>query len=158
VEVARFFMGFTQRESCGKCTPCRIGTKRMLEMLERITGGEGTMEDLEMLEDTAEFVKARSLCGLGKSAPLPVLSTLKYFREEYLEHIQQHKCRSHVCPALRNYVIDHDMCRVCGRCVRGCPVQAIKGSANKSFTIDADKCIKCGSCLSTCPFNAIKVQ
>ena len=158
VEVARFFMGFTQRESCGKCAPCRIGTKRMLEMLERITGGEGTMEDREMLEDTAEFVKARSLCGLGKSAPLPVLSTLKYFREEYLEHIQEHKCRAHVCAAMRSYVIDHDMCRVCGRCVRGCPVQAIQGSANKSFTIDADKCIKCGSCLSTCPFNAIKVQ
>jgi len=158
VEVARFFMGFTQRESCGKCGPCRIGTKRMLEILDRITAGEGTMEDLEKLEETAKFVKERSLCGLGKSAPLPVLSTLKYFRDEYLEHIQEHKCRAHVCTAMRNYVIDPDKCKGCTKCARGCPVDAISGSVRKPHTIDPAKCIKCGSCVETCPFGAISVQ
>jgi len=158
VEVARFFMSFTQRESCGKCGPCRIGTKRMLEILDRITAGEGTMEDLEKLEETAKFVKERSLCGLGKSAPLPVLSTLKYFRDEYLEHIQEHKCRAHVCTAMRNYVIDPDKCKGCTKCARGCPVDAISGSVRKPHTIDPAKCIKCGSCVETCPFGAISVQ
>ncbi len=158
VEVARFFMGFTQRESCGKCGPCRIGTKRMLEILERITAGEGKMEDLEILEETAKFVKERSLCGLGKSAPLPVLSTLKNFREEYVEHIQEHKCRAHVCTAMQSYVIDPEKCKGCTKCARNCPVEAITGNKKEAHTIDTSKCIKCGTCLENCPFGAIEVQ
>lgn len=158
VEVARFFMGFTQRESCGKCGPCRIGTKRMLEILEKIVAGKGTMEDLEKLEETAVFVKERSLCGLGKSAPLPVLSTIKNFREEYLEHIQEHKCRAHVCKAMQNYVIDPDKCKGCGKCARNCPVSAISGEKKAPHTIDTAKCIKCGTCKDNCPFAAIEVR
>ena len=158
VEVARFFMGFTQRESCGKCGPCRIGTKRMLEILEKIVAGKGTMEDLEKLEETAVFVKERSLCGLGKSAPLPVLSTIKNFREEYLEHIQEHKCRAHVCKAMQNYVIDPDKCKGCGKCARNCPVSAISGEKKAPHTIDTTKCIKCGTCKDNCPFAAIEVR
>ena len=158
VEVARFFMGFTQRESCGKCGPCRIGTKRMLEILERITAGEGKLEDLDKLEETAKFVKERSLCGLGKSAPLPVLSTLKNFREEYLEHIQEHKCRAHVCTAMQSYVIDPEKCKGCTKCARNCPVGAISGDKKEPHTIDTAKCIKCGTCLDNCPFGAIEVQ
>ena len=157
VEVARFFMGFTQRESCGKCGPCRIGTKRMLEILEKIVAGKGTMEDLEKLEETAVFVKERSLCGLGKSAPLPVLSTIKNFREEYIEHIQEHKCRAHVCKAMQNYVIDPDKCKGCGKCARNCPVSAISGEKKAPHTIDTAKCIKCGTCKDNCPFAAIEV-
>ena len=158
VEVARFFMGFTQRESCGKCGPCRIGTKRMLEILEKIVAGKGTLEDLDKLEETAKFVKERSLCGLGKSAPLPVLSTIKNFREEYLEHIQEHKCRAHVCTAMRSYVIDAEKCKGCTKCARNCPVGAISGEKKAAHTIDATKCIKCGSCMENCPFGAIEVR
>ena len=158
VEVARFFMGFTQRESCGKCGPCRIGTKRMLEILEKIVAGKGTLEDLDKLEETANFVKERSLCGLGKSAPLPVLSTIKNFREEYLEHIQEHKCRAHVCTAMRSYVIDAEKCKGCTKCARNCPVGAISGEKKAAHTIDATKCIKCGSCMENCPFGAIEVR
>ena len=158
VEVARFFMGFTQRESCGKCGPCRIGTKRMLEILEKIVAGKGTMEDLEKLEETAVFVKERSLCGLGKSAPLPVLRTIKNFREEYMEHIQEHKCRAHVCKAMQNYVIDPDKCKGCGKCARNCPVSAISGEKKAPHTIDTAKCIKCGTCKDNCPFAAIEVR
>ena len=158
VEVARFFMGFTQRESCGKCGPCRIGTKRMLEILEKIVAGKGTMEDLEKLEETAVFVKERSLCGLGKSAPLPVLSTIKNFREEYIEHIQEHKCRAHVCKAMQNYVIDPDKCKGCGKCARNCPVSAISGEKKAPHTIDTAKCIKCGTCKDNCPFASIEVR
>ena len=158
VEVARFFMGFTQRESCGKCGPCRIGTKRMLEILERIVAGEGKIEDLETLEETAKFVKERSLCGLGKSAPLPVLSTLKNFREEYLEHILEHKCRAHVCAAMRNYVIDEAKCIGCGKCARNCPAEAISGTIKQPHAIDPAKCIKCGACMNSCPVTAIEVR
>jgi len=158
VEVARFFMGFTQRESCGKCGPCRIGTKRMLEILEKITAGQGTMEDLEKLEETAKFVKERSLCGLGKSAPLPVLSTIRNFREEYLEHILEGKCRAHVCAALRNYTIDAEKCIGCTKCARNCPVSAITGKVKEAHSIDGTKCIKCGACMENCRFGAISVQ
>ena len=158
VEVARFFMGFTQRESCGKCGPCRIGTKRMLEILEKITAGKGTLEDLEKLEETAQFVKERSLCGLGKSAPLPVISTIKNFREEYLEHIQEHKCRAHVCAAMRTYVIDPNKCIGCTKCARNCPVDAISGNKKEPHIIDVTKCIKCNTCIENCKFGAISVE
>ena len=158
VEVARFFMSFTQRESCGKCGPCRIGTKRMLEILEKIVAGKGTMKDLEKLEETANFVKERSLCGLGKSAPLPVLSTIKNFREEYVEHIQQRKCRAHVCAAMVQYAVNAENCKGCGKCARNCPAGAITGSPKAAHTINAAKCIKCGACMKNCPFNAIEVR
>jgi len=157
VEVARFFMSFTQRESCGKCGPCRIGTKRMLEILEKITKGKGTLEDLEKLEETAEFVKEMSLCGLGKSAPLPVLSTIKNFREEYLEHIEENTCRAHVCTALRHYVVNPEKCRGCTKCVGYCPTGAISGTRKEPHVIDAKKCIQCNTCKDNCAFGAIEV-
>ncbi len=158
VEVARFFMGFTQRESCGKCGPCRIGTKRMLEILEKIVDGKGRMEDLDKLKETADFVRARSLCGLGKSAPLPVISTLDTFRDEYIEHIQEKKCRAHVCKAMKNYVIDPDKCKGCTKCARNCPVNAISGNKKEAHVIDTAKCIKCGNCMNNCSFDAISIQ
>ena len=158
VDVAKFFMGFTQRESCGKCGPCRIGTKRMLEILQKITEGKGEMEDLDKLEETAKFVRARSLCGLGKSAPLPVLSTLQNFRDEYLEHIQEGKCSAHVCEAMKLYEIDPEKCKGCTKCARNCPVGAITGEKKAPHKIDTSKCIKCGSCMGNCPFGAIRVK
>ena len=158
VDVAKFFMGFTQRESCGKCGPCRIGTKRMLEILQKITEGKGEMEDLDKLEETAKFVRARSLCGLGKSAPLPVLSTLQNFRDEYLEHIQEGKCSAHVCEAMKLYEIDPEKCKGCTKCARNCPVGAITGEKKAPHKIDTSKCIKCGSCMGNCPFGAISVK
>ena len=158
VDVAKFFMGFTQRESCGKCGPCRIGTKRMLEILQKITEGKGEMEDLDKLEETAKFVRARSLCGLGKSAPLPVLSTLQNFRDEYLEHIQEGNCRAHVCEAMKLYEIDPEKCKGCTKCARNCPVGAITGEKKAPHKIDTSKCIKCGSCMGNCPFGAISVK
>lgn len=158
VEVARFFMGFTQRESCGKCGPCRIGTKRMLEILEKIVDGKGEPEDLDKLEETAKLVRSRSLCGLGKSAPLPVISTLKTFRDEYMEHIVDKKCRAHVCKALQAYVIDPEKCKGCTKCARNCPVGAITGNKKEAHSIDASKCIKCGTCMENCSFGAISVQ
>jgi NADH-quinone oxidoreductase subunit F len=130
----------------------------MLEILEKITAGEGTLEDLEKLEETAQFVKERSLCGLGKSAPLPVISTIKNFREEYLEHIQEHKCRAHVCTAMRTYVINPEKCIGCTKCARNCPVDAISGNKKEPHTIDATKCIKCNTCLENCKFGAISVE
>ena len=158
VEVARFFMSFTQRESCGKCTPCRIGTKRMLEILEKIVAGKGELEDLEKLEEIAKSVKELSLCGLGKSAPLPVLSTIRMFRDEYVEHIVEKKCASHTCTAMRHYEIDPEKCRVCTKCARNCPVGAITGEKKQPHTIDVNQCIKCGACKENCSFDAIEVR
>ena len=158
VEVARFFMSFTQRESCGKCTPCREGTKRMLEILERIVNGQGKLEDLDTLEELATMIRTMALCGLGKSAPLPVLSTLATFRDEYLEHIVDKKCRAKTCTALRRYVINPEFCKGCSKCARNCPVNAISGIVKKPYTIDSDKCIKCGACKDNCAFDAIYIE
>ncbi len=158
VEVARFFMSFTQRESCGKCTPCREGTKRMLEILERIVNGQGKLEDLDTLEELAKMIQTMALCGLGKSAPLPVLSTLATFRDEYIEHIVDKKCRAKTCTALRRYVINPAFCKGCSKCARNCPVNAISGVVKQPYTIDADKCIKCGACKDNCAFDAIYIE
>ena len=158
VEVARFFMSFTQRESCGKCVPCREGTKRMLDILEKIVAGKGEMEDLDRLEELAVMVKTMALCGLGKSAPLPVISTLSTFREEYIEHIVDKKCRAKVCTALRRYVINPAFCKGCGKCARNCPVNAITGKVKNPYHIDSTVCIKCGACRENCAFDAIYVE
>ena len=158
VEVARFFMSFTQRESCGKCTPCREGTKRMLEILERIVNGEGKLEDLDTLEELAKMIQTMALCGLGKSAPLPVLSTLSTFRDEYIEHIVDKKCRAKQCTALRKYVIDPNKCIGCSKCAKNCPVNAISGKIKQPFTIDSSVCIKCNACRENCAFGAIYVE
>ena len=158
VEVARFFMNFTQNESCGKCVPCREGTKRMLEILEKIVAGNGTLEDLDILEELAQTITDTALCGLGKSAALPVVSTLKLFKDEYIEHVVDKKCRSHNCQALKKYVIDPVLCKGCSKCSRTCPVNAISGKIKEPFIIDTEKCIKCGACESSCPFNAIKIE
>ena len=158
VEVARFFMNFTQNESCGKCVPCREGTKRMLEILERIVKGNGTLEDLDMLEELAETISETALCGLGKSAALPVVSTLKLFRQEYEEHVVEKKCASNTCSALRKYAIDPEICKGCSKCARNCPVGAITGEIKQPFQIDSSVCIKCGACESACPFGAVYIE
>ena len=158
VEVARFFMNFTQNESCGKCVPCREGTKRMLEILEKIVAGKGELSDLDMLIELGETISETALCGLGKSAALPVLSTLRLFRDEYVEHVVDKKCVSHTCQAMKNYVIDPELCKGCSKCARNCPVNAISGEIKKPFVIDPSVCIKCGACQSNCPFGAIKVE
>jgi len=158
VEVARFFMNFTQNESCGKCVPCREGTKRMLEILERIVAGQGKVEDLDMLEELATTITDTALCGLGKSAALPVMSTLKLFRDEYLEHVVDKKCKTGTCSALKRYVIDPEKCKGCSKCARNCPVNAISGQIKEPFTINSDICIKCGACESACPFGAIHAE
>ncbi len=155
VEVARFFMNFTQNESCGKCVPCREGTKRVLELLNDIVEGRGTMEHLELIEELSDTIAATALCGLGKTATSPVRSTLKYFRDEYIAHIKDKKCPAGQCKALLNYHIDPDKCRGCSKCARQCPAGAISGVVKSPFVIDADKCIKCGACMDTCPFKAI---
>ena len=156
VEVARFFMNFTQHESCGKCTPCREGTKQMLSILERIVKGQGKMEDLDLLQELGEVIKTGSLCGLGKSAPNPVLSTLKYFKDEYIAHIKDKKCPAGVCSALKSFEIQEDLCKGCTKCARNCPVGAIEGTIKEPHKINQEKCIKCGACLDSCPFKAIK--
>ncbi|MFY9381295.1 MAG: NADH-quinone oxidoreductase subunit NuoF [Eubacteriales bacterium] len=163
VDIAKFFLGFTVDESCGKCTPCRVGTKRMLEMLDKITSGNGEIEDLERLENLANYVKACSLCGLGQTAPNPVLSTIRFFRDEYIAHIVEKRCPASVCKDLLRYSIDRDKCIGCGMCVRVCPVSAISvsdytapGRKRPSYIIDPEKCIKCGACYETCKFGAIE--
>ncbi|WP_040347739.1 NADH-quinone oxidoreductase subunit NuoF [Acetomicrobium hydrogeniformans] len=155
VDVARFFLEFTQRESCGKCVPCREGTKQMLLMLEKICKGEGTLEDLSKLEELAYMVKETSLCGLGQTAPNPVITTIRYFRDEYLAHIEEKRCPAKVCPALIKYVVDPDKCRKCGLCARNCPVKCISGDRQTPYFIDQEKCIKCGTCMQVCPFGVI---
>lgn len=158
VEVARFFMNFTQNESCGKCVPCREGTKRMLEILERIIDGNGTLEDLDMLEELGRTITDTALCGLGKSAALPVLSTLKNFREEYIEHVVDRKCKTGTCQAMRRYLIDPNACKGCSKCARNCPVNAISGKIKEPFLIDSELCIKCGACMENCPFHAVYIE
>ena len=156
VEVARFFMNFTQNESCGKCVPCREGTKRMLEILERIVAGEGRDGDIELLQELGEMISDMALCGLGKTAAGPVLSTIKYFRNEYEAHIYDKKCPAGECQKLKTITIDPELCKGCSKCSRICPVGAISGKIKEPFVIDQTKCIKCGSCLDACPFKAIK--
>ncbi len=155
VDIAKFFLNFTVDESCGKCTPCRVGTKRLLEMLDKITAGKATMEDLDKLEDLCNYIKANSLCGLGQTAPNPVLATLKFFREEYVAHIRDKHCPAGVCKALMVYAIDADKCRGCTACARKCPADAISGKVKEVHSIDPDKCIKCGVCMETCKFGAV---
>jgi ferredoxin len=156
VDVARFYLEFIVDESCGKCTPCRVGTKRLLEMLEKICKGEGTLEMLDQIEELCKHIHNNSLCGLGQTAANPVLSTLKNFREEYIAHIIDKKCPAGVCTALLTYRIDPNLCKKCSLCARQCPVGAIKGTVGQTpFFIDTNKCIKCGACMESCRFGAI---
>ena len=155
VDLAKFFLEFTVDESCGKCTPCRVGTKRLLELLEKITSGNGTMEDIDRLEELSEYIKSASLCGLGQTAPNPVLSTLRYFRDEYVAHVKDKKCPAGVCKNLLSYKIVEDKCKGCTACARVCPVGAISGSVKQPHVIDTSKCIKCGACIEKCKFGAI---
>lgn len=157
VDIAKFFLEFTVDESCGKCTPCRIGTKRLYEMLEKITKGNATVEDLDKLEELCYHIKENSLCGLGQTAPNPVLSTLKFFREEYLSHVVDKKCPSGVCKALLSYVVIEDKCKGCTLCARVCPNNAIEGKVKEVHLIHQDKCIKCGACMEKCRFGAIAI-
>lgn len=158
VEMARFFLDFTAKESCGKCVHCRLGTKRMLEILTRITEGNGKEEDIELLEELCLAIKDGALCGLGQTAPNPVLTTLKYFKNEYVEHIVDKKCTAHECTNLLKYEINADLCRGCTLCSKKCPVGAISGTVKNPHIIDMDKCIKCGNCKTVCKFNAVEVK
>jgi NADP-reducing hydrogenase subunit HndC len=156
VNIAKFFLEFTVDESCGKCPSCRIGTKRMLEILNNITEGKAKIEDLEKLEKLANVIQKASLCGLGQTASNPVLSTLKYFRDEYIDHIVNKKCSTGECKALTMVLIDPEKCKQCGICQKSCPTNAIKGEVRKGpYEINQDKCIKCGVCITKCPFKAI---
>ena len=162
VDIAKFFLEFTVDESCGKCAPCRIGTKRMFEILTKITDGTGTLEDLQALEDVAVALKNGSLCALGQTAANPILSTLKHFREEYVEHVVDKKCRCGVCKNLLTYTIEKDQCFGCGMCAKACPAGAISktdytapGKKLPAMEIDPSKCVKCGACMATCKFKAI---
>ena len=155
VDLARFFLDFTVDESCGKCPPCRIGTKRMLEILEKITSGKGELEDLDKLETLAESIKTSALCGLGQTAPNPVLSTMKYFRDEYVAHVVDKKCPAGVCKSMVRYQIDPDTCKKCGICAKNCPVGCITGDKNTPYVIDQEKCVKCGMCMEKCPFKSV---
>ena len=155
VDIAKFFLEFTVDESCGKCTPCRVGTKRLYEILDKITRGEATMEDLDKLEELCYYIKNNSLCGLGQTAPNPILSTLRYFRDEYVAHITDKTCPAGVCKHLMKYTIDPDKCKGCTLCARNCPVGAISGTVKQPHVIDSAKCIKCGACMEKCRFGAI---
>ncbi len=157
VDLARFFLTFTQNESCGKCVPCRIGTKRMLEILERITQGKGKEDDIERIESLAELIKTTSLCALGQTAPNPVLTTLRYFRDEYEDHIFRGSCTANFCKDLINLRINQKLCRQCALCIKNCPVDAITGGPKKKTVIDKTKCIKCKICIDVCPFDAVVV-
>ena len=159
VDVARFYLDFIVEESCGKCTPCRIGTKRLLEMLNQITNGEGTLELLDEMEELAQYIKTSSLCGLGQTAPNPFLSTFHHFKDEYIRHVVDKKCDAKVCKALLEYTIQADLCKKCGLCARACPTYAISGMVGRDiFSIDPNLCIRCGACVLTCKFDAIKRQ
>ncbi len=155
VDMAKFFLEFTVDESCGKCTPCRVGTKRLLEILEKITSGNGTLEDIDKLEELCNYIKSNSLCGLGQTAPNPVLSTLKFFRDEYIAHVVDKKCPAGVCKDLLTFYIIPEKCKGCTKCMRNCPVNAISGSVKNPHVIDTAKCIKCGACIDNCAFKAI---
>ena len=155
VDMAKFFLEFTVDESCGKCTPCRVGTKRLLELLDKITKGNGTLEDIDKLEELCNYIKSNSLCGLGQTAPNPVLATLKFFRDEYVAHVVDKKCPAGVCKDLLSFNIDAEKCKGCSKCARNCPVGAITGVIKSPYVIDNEKCIKCGACISSCPFGAI---
>ncbi len=157
VDIAKFFLDFTVEETCGKCVPCRIGTKRLMELLEKVTEGKAVMEDLDRIEELSEFIKENSLCGLGQTAPNPVLSTMHYFRDEYIAHIKDKKCPAGVCKALLNYFIIPEKCKGCTLCSKVCPANAISGDVRKPHVIDLNKCVKCGACMEKCKFDAIRV-
>lgn len=158
VDMARFFMDFTSKESCGKCTPCRIGTTRMLEILNKIVSGNGEEGDIERLVEYGEAIKTGALCGLGNSAPNPVLTTVKYFKDEYEAHIKDKRCPARKCTALINYVINENACKGCSLCSKKCPASAITGEIKKPYKINSEMCVRCGMCLESCRFGAIKVE
>lgn len=155
VDIARFFLDFTVDESCGKCTPCRIGTRRLLEILDKIISGKGEMEDIDKLEELCYQIKATALCGLGQTAPNPVLSTLRYFRDEYIAHVKDKKCPAGVCKHLLSFEIDPEKCKGCSACSRVCPAGAISGKIKEPFVINKSACLKCGACIEKCKFGAI---